>query len=85
MKKYIRHLTKPLNQGDIVAPPLLNSSQEVAKDFEEEMVMAKETKEWMVGKNEEVTTFMERLTLAYGPTSSLLSRLVVIVESWDNL
>lgn len=49
------------------------------------MVIARETKEWMASKSEEAATFVERLILAYGQTSSLLSRVAVIAEAWDNL
>lgn len=88
LKEYIRHLTQPLNQGDAIAPPLFNALKEMTKDVEEGMVTAKEAQEWIASKGTEAalfiaskgteaTLFMERLTLAYGQTSSFLSRLAV--------
>lgn len=85
LKEYIQHLIKPLDQADPVVPPLLNSSQETIKFFEEEMVTAKETKEWITSMSGEAATFVERLMLAYGQTSPLLSRIVVLVEAWGSL
>lgn len=80
LKEYIQYLTKPFNQGNAIAT-LLKSSQEAIENFEQEKVTARETKEWMASKREEAATFVDRLMLMYGQTSSLLSRIVSMVEA----
>lgn len=65
-------------------PLLLALPQETVGDFEEK-VTAKETKEWMADINNEVVTFVEELILAYGQTSSLLSRVQDMAEMQEDL
>lgn len=45
----------------------------------------RETKEWMESISKEAATFMERLALTYGQTSSLLSRIASMAEAWVDL
>lgn len=85
LEEYIQHLTKPLNQDDAAIPLLLNPSQGVTKNPEEEKVIAREAKEWMATKREKVATFMDKLMLTYGQTSFLLSRIANMTKAWADL
>lgn len=85
LKKYIQHLTKPLDQASSVAPLLLSSPPGASRITEEDITTLKETKEWMAGKSGEVDIFVRKLISTYGQTSSLLSRISSLAESWDTL
>ena len=78
-------MTQPLDQGNATVPPLLNSSQEMTQEVEHGMVTAREAQDWMAGEGMEAALFMERLALAYGRTSSFLSRLMDMAETWDGI
>ncbi|XP_057836292.1 DNA-directed RNA polymerases IV and V subunit 2 [Cryptomeria japonica] len=82
--EYIQHLTKQLNQANPEVLPPLNS-QEIVRSFEEEVVTARETKEWMESTSKEAATFVENLALTYGQTTSLLSKIASMVEAWADL
>lgn len=45
----------------------------------------RETKAWMESLGKEAATFVERLALTYGQTSSLLSRIASVAEAWVDL
>lgn len=45
----------------------------------------RETKEWMTNINKEIVIFVEKLILAYGQTSSLLSKIQDMGEMWEDL
>lgn len=45
----------------------------------------RETKAWMESASKEAATFVERLALIYGQTSSLLSRIANMAEAWVDL
>lgn len=84
LRESIQHLTRPLNQANPEAPLLLNP-QETVKSSEEKAITTRDTKAWMESTSKETDTFVERLALTYGQTSSLLSRIANMAEAWANL
>lgn len=84
-KRYVQQWMKPLDQEEVPVTLPIPLPQESLKDYEDMKATFKEVKEWTVDASERADILIENLIAEHESTSSLLSRIRDIAETWEDM
>lgn len=84
-KRYVQHLTKPIDREEVPVALPIPLPKESLKDYEDMKTTFREDKEWTTNASERADILIENLISAHDSTSSLLSRIQDIVEAWEDI
>lgn len=84
-KRYVQHLTRPIDREEVPVTPPIPLLQESLKDYEDMKTSFKEVKECTADASKRADILIENLIAAHDSTSSLFSRIRDMAEAWEDI